>query len=244
VTVLKINVVYEDNNCIAVNKPAGLLVHNVQGREPQYTLADWVSEHYPEIRKVGDAPEVRPGIVHRLDRDTSGIMIVARTQAYFEYLKTLFKERLITKSYYALVSGSLKQQKGVIDRPIGLKPNTVKRTVHTARAKMVKEAVTEYETERECVLLDMDGKEKVCSLVRVFPKTGRTHQIRVHMASIGHPIVGDPLYGGKQTMVKDFDRQMLHAYTLTLDLEEGKCATLQAPLPDDFVAALSLDTNA
>ena len=213
-------IIYEDENVLALNKPAGLLVHaDGQGGE---TFVDWLRVNVPEVAGVGDKPEERPGIVHRLDRDTSGVILVARNQAYFLYLKQLFQSRAIKKTYIALVYGVPRERQGIIDSPISLKPGTTKRTVHGG--KMTKPAVTEYS-----VLRDL-GKY---ALLEVRPKTGRTHQIRVHLASIGHPIVGDRLYGPKRPQV-EAPRQMLHAGSLELELRPGHRIRLQADPPEDF----------
>ena len=141
-------VIYEDENFVAVNKPAGILVHAAHAESGEPTLVDWLSARYPEIRSVGDDPKNRPGIVHRLDKDTSGVILVARNQDYFDYLKGLFQKREIQKTYLVLLSGRLKASRGIIEKPIGLKPGTVKRTTKTDRAKLVKEAVTEYLVKR------------------------------------------------------------------------------------------------
>lgn len=232
-------VIYEDKDCVVVNKPAGLLMHDVQGKEKERTLVDWLLEQYPEVHTVGDDTETRPGIVHRLDKDTSGVLVIPRTQEYFEYLKDLFKTHGMQKAYYAIVAGVPKKEQGTIDRPIGLKPNTVKRTVHVRHAKMVKSAITDYVLESELILENKDGSPKRCALLRVLPRTGRTHQIRVHLASIGHPILGDPLYGGTNTKAKGVRRQCLHAYSMTFPGKEGKMLTFTADMPEDMKSLLA-----
>ncbi len=150
-------------------------------------------------------------------------MLIAKNQEYFDYLKSLFKNHEINKTYLALVKGNIKPDSGVIDKPIGLKPGTIKRTVFTKNAKMIKSALTEYKV-KECF--------PMYSLLEVFPRTGRTHQIRVHLASLGHPIVGDKLYGGGK--VKDLDRLFLHAYSLEFSPLPGKKLKLIADLPHDL----------
>ena len=222
----KIEILYQDKNLIAVNKPARLLVHpTTAGKEK--TLSDWLVKKYPEIKKVGDDPKNRPGIVHRLDKDTSGIIIVPRNQKYFEYLKNLFQERKIKKTYLALVYGEIKNKKGVIEKPISLKPGTTKRTVF--KGKMEKPAVTEYEV----LKFFHPHKSATFSLLKVIPKTGRTHQIRVHLASIGHPIVGDSLYGPKKNPL-GLERQFLHAKSLEFNLSEKHRIKLEADLPQEL----------
>jgi len=227
---MNIEVIYESPDYIVVNKPAGLLMHKVRvkggGTREEPTLADWASERYPEIKGVGDDPETRPGIVHRIDKETSGVVVIARTQEYFDYLKNMFDKKNMSKKYTALVYGEVESDKGTIEKPIGIKSGTVKRTVHGG--KMVKEAITDYE-----VLKRYDGY----TLVEVWPRTGRTHQIRVHLASIGHPIVGDKLYGGKKEKksLLSADRQFLHAGTLEFEASPGSLVSFTAPLPDDLL---------
>src|ERR1700685_121466 len=128
-------IVYENKNFLAINKPSGLLVHRAKianhtsSAEP--TLVDWLLKHRPEIKNVGDDPAQRPGIVHRLDKDTSGIMLIPKTQEYFEYLKSLFQKHEIKKTYYAVVRGGLKEKEGTIDKPIGIRNGTLKRSVRS-----------------------------------------------------------------------------------------------------------------
>lgn len=240
---LEPEVIFETKNFLAVNKPAGLVVHAAKVREKarskkrdaktireeqEPTLVDWLLAHRPEVAIVGDDPAVRPGIVHRLDKETSGVMLVAKTQAYFEYLKSLFQEHRIIKTYAAVVRGVPKNKTGVIDAPIGIVNGTLKRSVRSK--KMQKEAVTEYrvlkifvpegETER--------GEEKF-ALLEINPKTGRTHQIRVHLASIGYPIAGDKLYGSKaKTDRAQFPRLMLHAAGIEFPEKDGSILRIQS----------------
>jgi len=227
-------VIYEAPEFIVIDKPAGMTVHRVKGvskeKEGARYLTDELVGIYPELKGVGDDPEWRPGIVHRLDKDTSGVMIIPRSQEYFEYLKRLFQEKLVHKTYLALVYGELKNDKGVIDKPIGLKGGTVKRTVHGG--KMVKEAVTDYKVVRR-----FSGY----TLLEVSPRTGRTHQIRVHLASIGHPIAGDSLYGGKKQK-KSFlpaGRQFLHAHSIEFDAAPGHKVSFVSELPTDLTEVLN-----
>jgi len=269
-------IIYEDNNFLAVNKPAGLLVHRARisnfpacapssavllrrgteasadakaladrsaGRQfprPPYfatrsgqaiskelTLVEWLLKRYPEIRSVGDEPETRPGIVHRLDRDTSGLLLVAKTQRYFEYLKSLFQKQQIEKKYLAFVFGRLSPKAGVIEKPIGIKSGTIKRSVHSE--KMAKAAVTAYK-----VIKELRAEEaEFFSLLEIRPTTGRTHQIRVHLSSIGHPLVGDKLYGRKKQPIWAA-RLMLHAYSLGFRAADGRRMQIEVEPPSDF----------
>jgi 23S rRNA pseudouridine1911/1915/1917 synthase len=252
-------IIFENDDFMAINKPAGLMVHAArrredgekgrrkkgegkkrkqerekkevaEGRPPsEPMLTDWLVARWPAIITVGDDPALRPGIVHRLDKGTSGVMVVAKTQAAFEKLKSLFQAHEMKKTYVALVYGVPKEQKGTIDRPIGIKNGTLKRSVHATT--MVKSAVTEYEVKTKF-------KEEY-ALLEVRPKTGRTHQIRVHLASIGHPIVGDPLYGSRSvTAALHAPRLMLHAKSIEFTDGTGNRFSFEAPLPKDFAEVI------
>ncbi len=230
-------IIYQDENFLAVNKPAGLLVHKARITNYQLpitnepTLVDWLLKKYPEIKNVGDDPETRPGIVHRLDKDTSGVMLVAKNQKYFEYLKSLFQRHEVKKTYLAVVAGELRPRAGVISKPIGIKSGTTKHSVHSK--KFLKDAVTEYGVVKSLKLDSGRGEERGFSLVEVWPKTGRTHQIRVHFASIGHPVVGDLLYGPKK-QPEWATRLMLHALSLEFAAAEGKVLKIEAEPPEEF----------
>jgi len=235
-------IIYEDKNFLVLDKPAGLLVHqvrisNIERQRPEEpTLVDWLLEKYPELEGVGDSPELRPGIVHRLDRATSGVMLIAKNNQYFYYLKSLFKERKIKKYYLALVLGLMKNKKGIIDQPIGIKTGTIKRTSFSD--KMKKEAVTRYE-----LIERLESSIGEFSLLKIFPETGRTHQIRVHLAGIGHPVVGDPIYGGARNKkllgILGKIRLMLHAISLDFSLSPGKRIKIESPTPPNFVTVIS-----
>jgi 23S rRNA pseudouridine1911/1915/1917 synthase len=245
---LEPTIIFENDDFLVVNKPAGLVVHAArvsarrredEARAPEPTLVDWLIKKHPEIKTVGDDPVLRPGIVHRLDKATSGVMIVAKTQASFERLKKLFQEHRMKKTYYALVHGVPKNKKGTIDAPIGIKNGSLKRSVHSS--KMAKPAVTEYSVVKTIARSgggDSAGDKEQYSLLKVSPLTGRTHQIRVHLASIGHPIVGDALYGKKLPRGADAapaPRLMLHAAALIFSDDAGNSFEFGVPLPSDFV---------
>ncbi len=234
-------IIYEDENFAAVNKPAGLLVHAAQAENGEPTLAGWLLKRYSEIKSVGDDPKNRPGIVHRLDKETSGVILIARNQRYFDYLKSLFQKREIQKTYLALLCGRLKTARGIIEKPIGLKPGTTKRTTRTGRAKLVKEAVTEYLVKARLEYDDPDTakREKIpYSLVQATPKTGRTHQIRIHFASLGTPVAGDKLYGQKRDPL-NLPRHFLHAESVEFSLKNGGRIKISADLPDDLKKILA-----
>lgn len=252
---MTIEVLHEDKNIIVVNKPAGLLVHgiytNTGPRHTEETLVDWLAKKYPETQEVGDRDEEnlirqqRGGIVHRLDRETSGVMVIARNQKTFEYLKKLFAGRSVKKEYVALVWGRIHEKSGMIDKPISIKDGSVRRTVF--KGKMPRPAVTEYEVLKHYLYVHGKHRDEL-TLVKVMPKTGRTHQIRVHMSSIGHSVVGDKLYGKKGSIVLDdspratdgnaggaeLSRQFLHAERLEFKLPSGEHGVFEAPLPAEL----------
>lgn len=261
-------VVYEDKNFLAINKPAGLLVHEAHGTkraagrgliQSEPTLVDWLLRRWPEIRSVGDPStssgraNLRPGIVHRLDKETSGVMLVAKNQKYFEYLKRLFQSRQIKKTYLALVFGKLEPRQGVITKAIGIKSGTIKRSVHSA--KMAKEAVTEYRVikyiggpgEPRGALGKREGTNGgFFSFVEVSPKTGRTHQIRVHLASIHHPVLGDRVYGAKSQRKLEgksgvCGRLMLHALSLEFATGGGGRIKVEVSPPHQFMKFVKED---
>lgn len=236
-----INILYEDKNMVAVNKPAGLIVHE-DGRSGGLTLVDWVLKKYPESRNVGEPLVIRdardgkqksvyrPGIVHRLDRETSGILLVAKNQETFLYLKRLFKERLVRKTYRAFVYGKMPKKEGTIDRPIARSAKNPRlRSAHDGARGKAREAVTEYKVLSE---------SSEYSFLEVYPKTGRTHQIRVHLKFLGHPIVCDGLYAPKQKCPEILGRLGLHAYAIQFKDEEGVELRLEAPLPEDMESFL------
>src|SRR3989338_9542620 len=233
-----IKIIYEDKNILAVNKPAGLVVHS-DGKTKEKTLADWILKNYPEIEDVGEpivlnTGEIikRPGIVHRLDRETSGILLVAKNQKTFLFLKEQFQGRDIQKSYRAFVYGEMKDDKGVIDRPIGRSKKDFRQwsAQRGARGAM-REAVTHYR------IMARGGG---FSFVEVIPKTGRTHQIRVHFKAVNHPIVSDSLYAPKKEKALGFERLALHAQSIEFNLMNGKKIKVVAPYQEDFEKALEI----
>lgn len=228
-------IIYEEKDWAALSKPTGLQMHHawvesVTGAA-RPTLADWILARFPETGTVGDDPAARPGIVHRLDRDTSGIVLIARTQEYFTYLKNLFQEKKITKTYLALVRGHLKEESGVIDQAIGILSGSTKRSVRSE--KMLKPAVTAYKVLER--LMRSDDSEK-STLAEFSPLTGRTHQIRVHAAYLGHPVWGDKIYGPKNQPAW-VTRLMLHSHTLEFEVRPGKRMKLEAAPEPEFEAA-------
>lgn len=229
---VKFDVLYEDKNVVIVNKPAGLTVHPSENQKGG-TLVNGLLARYPEIKNVGEDP-LRPGIAHRLDKDTSGVMIIARNNEAFVFLKNQFKERKTVKKYIALVCGDIKKEKGAINMPIARKRSLPTKQVAVRNEKFtrgkIREAVTEYKVLRH---LTIGGKP--FTLAEVFPKTGRLHQIRVHFSAIGHPVAGDEKYGSKKVVSIDgLNRQFLHAESLTINIPEKGEKTFEAPLPEEL----------
>jgi 23S rRNA pseudouridine1911/1915/1917 synthase len=226
-----IEVLFSDAELIAVNKPPGMVVHRAPGHfEP--TLVDALLARFPELEAMAEPDGVpRPGIVHRLDKGTSGVMVVARTPFARAALARQFKERTVRKTYLALVSGIVARDRMTIARPLGRHPTERKRM--SVRSKKARAAISHV------TALVRLGDEGI-TLVRVRPETGRTHQIRVHLTSIGHPCLGDPLYGGaSRARGAGFQRQALHALALQIDHPRtGRRIEFAAPLPNDFASFL------
>lgn len=233
-------IIYEDDNVVVFNKPAGLMVHG-DGRTHDKTLADILIEKFPERMEIGEPMRVvdsegnfkiiyRPGIVHRLDKDTTGALVVAKNNEAFEMLKKQFQDRTIEKRYVALVYGSVKNDSGTIDRPIARSKSDFRQWSATRGTRGEKrEAVTDYKVIKR---FELEGNP--VTLIQVSPKTGRTHQIRVHLKAINYPIVGDILYAGHNRPNLGFSRPALHAASISFSLPGGKRVTAEAPFPVDF----------
>ncbi|PID33089.1 RNA pseudouridine synthase [Candidatus Saccharibacteria bacterium] len=209
---LDIPIIYEDENIVVINKPAGVLTHAKGGIANEKTVADWLRDR-TSFGLDGD----RPGIVHRLDRDTSGVLVGARNPASAKDLQAQFADRRIKKTYLAVVEGHLKHQAAEIDLPIARHPSVPSTFRVDPKGKS---AQTIFE------VLAVNDK---FSLVKLSPKTGRTHQLRVHMAHLGNPIVGDRVYG------QSSDRLYLHAYKIELTKLDGEKQTFTADLPEQFL---------
>jgi 23S rRNA pseudouridine1911/1915/1917 synthase len=222
---IPLEIVYEDKDIVVINKPAGLTVHPAPGHR-ENTLVNAILAKYPDMVSFNDSE--RPGIVHRLDKDTSGLMVIARNKKAQDDLINKFKQHEVNKGYITLVKGKLEPENGVIDAPIGRHP------VHRQRMAVVeggREAKTSYR------VIKYIGSY---TLLEVILQTGRTHQIRVHLAAIGFPVVGDNIYGVKSPYLK---RQFLHAYKLGFNLPgSGEYREFNAELPGDLQSAL--DSNA
>ncbi len=225
-----LTIIYEDRHLLVVEKPAGLVVHPGAGME-DYTLVHGLLWHCKDLSGIGGY--LRPGIVHRLDKDTSGLLVVAKDDKTHLGLAEQFKQRTIKKTYLALVLGHLPDKTGRLDAAIGRHP--VNRKKMSIRSRNGKAALTEWQ-----VLEELRG----ASLLSVKIHTGRTHQIRVHMSSIGHPVLGDSLYGGPTEFRLDhtvisIPRQMLHANTLQfIHPITGKEKKWESPMPEDMAFVL------
>lgn len=233
---MELTILYEDDQMVAVAKPAGIMTHP-DGHTLEETVSDWFAARYPASATVGetqrlvDGTEIaRPGVMHRLDKDTSGVLVLAKTQEMHAFLKHAFKERTAHKTYLALVYGVPKERRGTIEFAIGRSRKDFRLRSAQPRAKgTMREAVTKYE-----VMSDIGTH----ALLRVRPETGRTHQIRVHLKAIHHPIVCDPLYAPGRPCDLGTSRLALHALSLDLPLPDGSRRLITAPAPDDLISAL------
>lgn len=236
------SILYEDNDVLVIDKPAGLIVHS-DGRTEEPSVASWVLEHYPALTDVGEpwtSPQgevvPRPGIVHRLDRETSGVLILAKTADAYAFLKQQFQDRSTEKVYRAFVYGHPAKDKGIIEAEISRIRSVPPRwgVLREGEEKKHRAAVTEWSVLER----GMDANEKA-AFMEARPKTGRTHQIRVHFKHLNHPVVCDPLYAKGRPAILGFSRTALHALSLTINLPTGERRTFEAPLPEDFSRALS-----
>ena len=218
---IPLTVIYEDEGILVIDKPAGLTVHPAPGH-PSHTLVNAILALCPGLTVSGDV--TRPGIVHRLDKDTSGLIVIAKNDFARECLAAQFKSRTVTKRYLVLVKGRLSPEQGMIEAPIGRDPHHRKRM---AIVEAGRQAITRYQVRKY-----LDGY----TLVEVSPLTGRTHQIRIHLSAIGYPVVGDPVYGVKSAYVH---RQFIHSYHLGFRLPSTRqYQEFGSPLPADLERAL------
>lgn len=231
-----IKILYEDADMVAIDKPSGLMTHP-DGRTTATTASDWFAKSYPASATVGETQRLqngeeilRPGVVHRLDTDTSGVLIFAKTPEAHAFLKDVFQAHIAKKTYLAFVYGVPKEKKGIIEFSIGRSTQDFRLRSAQPKAKgTLREAITKWE-----VVSDI----KTHSLIKAMPETGRTHQIRVHLKAIHHPIVCDPLYAPNRPADLGFTRLGLHAYQLTLPLPGGGEITLTSPIPVDLIPAM------
>jgi 23S rRNA pseudouridine1911/1915/1917 synthase len=225
---IPLKVIYEDDDLMVVNKPRGMVVHPAAGNF-QGTLVNALLYHCKNLSGIGG--KIRPGIVHRLDKDTSGLIVVAKNDFTHQSLSKQFKDKVVLKKYVALVLGEVKQKEGLIETRIGRHPKQRKKmAVISAPARLQgRAAVTLYK-----VLEHFPGY----TLLELTLKTGRTHQIRVHLHYLGHPVVGDPVYGGHKNAL-GFKQQLLHAKTLGFTHpRSGRYLVFECPLPEDMEAMI------
>ena len=217
---IPVEILYEDEDAIVVNKPAGLVVHPGAGQR-EGTLVHGLLRRFPDLADVGDPN--RPGIVHRLDKGTSGLMVVARTPASLADLTAQLKAREVERRYLALVLGEVSEGKGVVDAPVGRSTRQPTRMAVTARGRPAR---TRYE------VLERYTEPVPATLLECRLETGRTHQVRVHLAAIGHPVVGDTRYGRGDALA--MKRPFLHAHELAFDHPDGSRRRFHSSLPADL----------
>lgn len=249
-SVSNIKILYEDGDIVAIDKPAGISVHG-DGKSSKKTISDWVLKKYPEAKDVGEPVELangnaiqRHGIVHRLDKETSGVLLIAKTQEGYWHLKKQFKDRKVKKTYHVFIYGKMRDERGIIDRPIGRATGSVRKWACSPRTSLtgdgrratgnktrgeMREAVTKFKVVKSVM---------PASLLEVWPQTGRTHQIRVHMQALGHPVVADSLYAPSRESVYGFKRLALHAKRLIFNDLKGNLVEVESPFPTDFKEAM------
>ena len=266
---MKLKILFEDKNVMVIDKPAGIAVHADARTKPKdVTLSDLILDYDKKLAKVGEPMEIeymgkvikiiRPGIVHRLDKETSGALLVAKNQKTFLMLKEQFQNHSIKKVYKAFVYGNVSDPKaslltgkrGIITAPIGRSPLDIRMwTAGRGAREPVREATTEYVVlnrfeipplltkegnEGRFLIKDGANQNNKFSYIEAYPKTGRTHQIRVHMRYINHPVVSDPLYRGSNVFALGMKRLALHSHWITFRLPGGELKTIESPLPADF----------
>ncbi len=212
-------ILYEDEHIVVVDKPAGMIVYP-DGKHDYPALSHWLEARYPEHH-----------FVHRIDRETSGVLLIAKNEKMHEYFKKQFQKREAKKVYRAFLHGALKEERGIINKPIG----------SSRGGRGPRSATRPHGVERDAITTwRRIANGASCAYIEAFPQTGRTHQIRVHCAAIQHPILNDVLYAPGRSELLGFKRLALHAYSLTVQMPQmagGKMKTFEAPLPPDFVAA-------
>lgn len=242
----ELTILYEDEDILAADKPAGLIVHP-DGRTEEPSVSEWFVSKYPGSKEVGEALVLndgrvieRPGVVHRIDRDTSGVLLLAKTKRGHQVLKEQFQEREVEKIYHAFVRGLLKDDRGSINLPIARSASNFKKWSATrGRRGEEREALTYYQVLKRL-------PEIGTTFVEAKPKTGRTHQIRVHFKAIHHPIVGDKLYGSSKFSKTSpesrlgFERLALHARSIGFKNTAGESVVVEAPYPEDFKRAMDM----
>lgn len=224
---IELPILYEDDDCVVISKPVGVLTHSKGAFNPEATVASWLRKRIASgaWESTTDlSGNARAGIVHRLDRATSGVMICAKTPEALSKLQKQFSQRKAKKQYVAVVQGHLAQEHAVIDMPVERNP---KKPQTFRVGPNGRPAITEYQVE---------STSEHFSLVELMPQTGRTHQLRVHLNQLGHPILGDELYGSKRA-----DRMFLHAHSLEITVPNSERLTFTAPVPKEFREVLKRD---
>lgn len=233
-----IKILFEDDNYLIIDKPSGVMAHS-DGRAGVLGVTDWLAQKYPALENIGGEVEVqhgepvkRWGLAHRIDRETSGVLVVAKNQAAFDDLQEKFQTRKVKKVYRAFVYGRVTVDHQVVESPIGRSKTDFRRwSTGTDTRGVMREAATEYRVVH---------KTDEVTFVEVMPKTGRTHQIRVHLRSIGNPIVCDDVYAPLRKGVLGFDRLALHAQSISFKSLSGEPISVLAPYPSDFVKAMEM----
>jgi 23S rRNA pseudouridine1911/1915/1917 synthase len=219
---MKVKILYEDKDILAIDKPAGISVHENEAskKNNEKTVIDFLVKKYPKIE-----------LVHRLDKDTSGVLLFAKNKKAHEFLKKQFSGREIKKVYHAVVSGYVKNDHGIINKPIGRSPSDFRRRLAGRGVRGAqRESITEYKVLKRF----MDKDEEKFSYLEVKPKTGRTHQIRVHMKFLNHPVACDSLYAPNNPCPPGFSRLALHAKSIEFKNLGGKNIKVESPLPKEF----------
>ena len=234
---MKINIIYEDENVLVVDKSSNVIVAP-EGSTNQETLIDELIKQFPDLKNIGSAP--RYGIVHRLDKDTSGILLIAKNNQTLFFLQNQFKERRVVKKYMALAVGDVKKEKGIIKTLMGRSPKDRRKQKVFLPLEPNSEGKREAITEFKVVKKFFDEGENKYTLLEVMPKTGRKHQIRAHLKFINHPIAGDKFYGfNKQPLPKGLERHFLHASFLKVLMPDGGEKEFQTDLPQNLIDVLN-----
>lgn len=230
-----IEIIYEDADILVINKPAGLVVHP-DGRTKEESVTEWFVEKYPEAKNVGEklGDIERPGVVHRIDKETSGVLLLAKTKEGHAHLKEQFQNHTIEKVYHLFVHGQVKEERGTINLTIGKSSSDFRKwSAQRGKRGVIRDAITYYEVLKRSPTLGV-------TFVEAKPKTGRTHQIRVHFQALQYPVVGDPLYASGKPKLLDFDRLALHARRVIFTNVSGQSITAEAPYPADFEKAIDM----
>lgn len=249
---LEPKIIFESPDYLIINKPAGLIVHGGNGITEE-VLTDWLIKHYPKIEGVGDDP-LRPGIVHRLDKEASGLMIIAKNQKAFDYFKKKFQSRQITKKYIALAHGQIAKEEDRISFPIRRSKDGYKMAALPASSETISDKNKINNRDRGTIKAQDESKEAITdfcvlhryinyTLLEIKIKTGRTHQIRVHLYAYGHPLLGDPLYFTKKTKIKNdkvgLNRVFLVCSELSFKDQNGEKQSFTIELPQELKDFLS-----